>query len=99
MSDPINNHWYAETPDAQPAPPKRMTRVGVMLVGYRYQANLSQSAAAVRAGIERSLYCRYESGERRPSLLSASRICAALSIPLVDFVGAMLHDMEVERAA
>lgn len=45
----------------------------------------SQAELAARAGIPRVTYIRYETGDRRPSLVQVAQIASALGLSLTAF--------------
>lgn len=49
------------------------------LIKLRKALGLTQDYMAAATGIDRSLYCRFETGERRPDIEQARKIAAALN--------------------
>lgn len=52
----------------------------------RLEAGYSQTALAERLKKPQSFVSKYESGERRLDLIELQQVCAAMDIPLLDFV-------------
>lgn len=61
-------------------------RLRALLRQIRVEAGLRQSDLAERLRQSQSFVSKYESGERRLDLLELRDICAALGIPLAEFV-------------
>jgi len=52
----------------------------------RQEAGLRQRDLAERIGVPQSFVSKYESGERRLDIVELRALCAALGMPLSDFV-------------
>ena len=52
----------------------------------RREAGLRQQDVAHRLGVPQSFVSKIESGERRLDVVELRRVCAAIGLPLADFV-------------
>lgn len=52
----------------------------------RAAARLSQAQVAELAGIPRTTYVRYETGERKPNIAQVAAIAQALNVPFSSFI-------------
>ncbi len=57
-----------------------------LLRDLRLGANLRQTELAKKLGLPQSFVSKYESGERRLDILELRSVCAALGVPLSEFV-------------
>ncbi len=61
-------------------------RLSALLRQIRLDASLTQLQVAEKIGQTQSYVSKYESGEQRLDLIELESVCAAVDVPLVDFV-------------
>lgn len=70
----------------KPASIRKHHRLRAFLRQLRIEARLRQADVAKRLDEPQSFVSKYESGEKRVSFVDLTRICAALGVPLAEFV-------------
>jgi transcriptional regulator with XRE-family HTH domain len=76
-------------PSASPPPDWVLVRrraVGDRIRAVRLEANLTQEAVALTAGIDRPSVVRIEQGQQSPTLDTLIRLADAIGVPLADLV-------------
>lgn len=85
-----------------------MTKIGTrdhhvllaLLRDIRTRAGIRQIDVAERMNVPQSMVSKYELGERRLDVLELRDVCAALDVPLIDFIRELEtrldHDDEAE---
>lgn len=63
----------------------------VLLRQIRLEARMTQVQVAERIGETQSYVSKYESGEQRLDLYELERICNAIEMPLLEFIGRYLE--------
>jgi len=53
----------------------------------RTERGLAQRELALRAGVDQTLICKYEAGERQPSLTTLRSLCEALGCTATELLG------------
>lgn len=79
-----------QVPSAGPPPDWVLARrraVGVRVRAARLNANLTQEAVALTAGLDRPSIVRIEQGQQSPTIDTLIRVAAAIGVPLRDLVG------------
>lgn len=61
-------------------------RLAALLRQVRVEANLTQAQVAERIGQAQSYVSKYENGEQRLDLIELEAVCAAVNLPLAEFV-------------
>jgi len=61
-------------------------RLGALLRQMRTERGLRQSDVAKKLGLRQSIVSKYETGERRLTLIELREICCAMGISLCDLV-------------
>lgn len=61
-------------------------RLAMLLRSVREQAGLSQGDLAARLGVAQSVLSKIEAGYREVTVLELRVMCAALNVPLADFM-------------
>ncbi|HZF92097.1 helix-turn-helix transcriptional regulator [Streptomyces sp.] len=76
-------------PSASPPPDWVLARrraVGDRIRAVRLNANLTQEAVALAAGVDRPSVVRIEQGQQSPTLDTLIRLADAIGVPLADLV-------------
>ena len=71
---------------AHPKPEAPVPSIGLQMRLWRSRRGLSQTTAAVRAGITQATWSNYETCKREPSVTCALRIAAALDVTLAELI-------------
>ena len=69
----------------------KIHRYHLILRQYRLESGLTQAQLAERINETQSFVSKYESGEQRLDLYELERICDAIGVPLMDFIGKYLE--------
>lgn len=68
-----------------------MHRYHLILRQYRLESGLTQAQLAERINETQSFVSKYESGEQRLDLYELEKICDAIGVPLMVFIGKYLE--------
>ena len=68
-----------------------MHRYHLILRQYRLESGLTQAQLAERINETQSFVSKYESGEQRLDLYELEKICDAIGVPLMEFIGKYLE--------
>lgn len=68
-----------------------MHRYHLILRQYRLESGLTQAQLAERINETQSFVSKYESGEQRLDLYELEKICDAIGVSLMDFIGKYLE--------
>lgn len=69
----------------------KMHRYHLILRQYRLESGLTQAQLAERINETQSFVSKYESGEQRLDLYELEKICDAIGVSLMDFIGKYLE--------
>lgn len=70
-----------------------MTAIGTKLLTLRQAAGLTQGEAARSAGVDQSILCRIESGERKPTLPVLGKLATAYKADLAELAAILAHEV------